>query len=138
MDSEYARIEHLKLIQRVVDRLARSSFTVKAAASTIAAALAAAMAATSSPAIGFGGLSLVGLWGLDAYYLSAERRFRTLYDSMRVGPASECGSENYFSMATHPKGWQVVRAATSSTLLALYLPVISVVVAVATVTLVWA
>ena len=135
MDKEAARIEHLKLIQQVIERLARSSFVIKTAASTVTAAIVAATVAASTPAIGLGGVALLSLWGLDAFYLSRERRFRALFNQVRTGAASEFSTKSYFTMTTHPgpsgSAW---RAACSSTLVTLYPSLLLVIGAVAAAT----
>ena len=98
MDQETARIEHLKLIQAVIARLARHSFAVKSLAVAAAAALITFTAATETPVAVIGGAALLPLWWLDATYLRQERRFRSLYDFVRAEPAAEFGARQYFSM----------------------------------------
>ncbi len=127
MDKEAARIEHLKAIQQVIERLTRSSFAIKAVASTITAATVAAIAVTSTPIVGLGGLSLLSLWGIDAFYLSRERRFRSLFDRVRIGPAPEFGDQTFFTMATWGDGESMFKVAVSPTLVALYIPLMLVV-----------
>jgi hypothetical protein len=124
MDKEAARIEHLKAIQQVIERLTRSSFAIKAVASTITAATVAAIAVTSTPIVGLGGLSLLSLWGIDA---SRERRFRSLFDRVRIGPAPEFGDQTFFTMATWGDGESMFKVAVSPTLVALYIPLMLVV-----------
>ena len=132
MDKEAAKIEHLKLIQQVIERLARSSFIIKTAASTVTAAIVAAMAAASTPQVGLGGVALLSLWGLDAFYLSRERGFRDLFDQVRKGTASEYNAESYFTMTTRPgQAGSIWRAVCSSTLLVLYPSLLLVIGAVA-------
>ena len=80
LDIETARVEHLKLIQAVIARMAQNSFAIKAASSTIVAALIAVTVGAKIPFVAIGGLSLVMLWFLDGYYLRQERLFRQLYD----------------------------------------------------------
>lgn len=130
MDKEAARIEHLKLIEEVVSRLARSSFTIKAAASTVTVALVAAAVATEDPLVTLGGVPIVSVWILDAYYLWQERRFRDLYDVKRLGPASDFGTDEFFSMV-RPTQQRTIKAvlksALSTSLLLLYLPLLGLV-----------
>jgi hypothetical protein len=80
------RIRHLEMIQGVASRLGTNSFLVKGWAVTVSGAF-----------LGFAidgkkwGLALTGLlpallfWGLDAYFLRAERLFRALHDAVRTG-----------------------------------------------------
>ena len=101
MSQEMARIEHLKLIQAVVDRLGRNSFAIKSTAAAATAALVALTASTNSPVAAVAGTAILLLWVLDARFLAEERAFRRLYDSVRVGPPPEYGSIGYFSMEVH-------------------------------------
>ena len=99
MDSETARIEHLKLIQVVVDRMSRNSFSIKAGALTLVAGLlAVAFGINHWMVAAIGMIPIAILWGLDAFFIRQERIFRQLYDTIRLGLAPEIGSAKYFSM----------------------------------------
>lgn len=74
------RTEHLKLIQSVVDRLARNSFALKGWTVTVAAALLGFAAKDSERSFALLAMYVVVAFGLlDAYYLALERRYRALY-----------------------------------------------------------
>jgi hypothetical protein len=82
------RVKHLELIQAVITRLGNDSFLVKGWAVTVSGVFLG-FSVTSKHA----GLALVSIlpatffWGLDTYYLRAERLFRALYERARVaGP----------------------------------------------------
>lgn len=101
MDSETARIEHLKTIQVIVDRMARNSFAIKAGSLTmIAGLLAVALGINSWIVTVIGTIPIIMLWCLDAFFIRQERIFRRFYDTVRLGAAPEIGSEDYFSMNT--------------------------------------
>ena len=125
MDPQTARIEHLKLIQSVIARLARNSFAVKSLAVAASAALIAFTAAAGTPLASVGGVVILPLWWLDAYYLRQERLFRGLYEYIRVGPAAEFGACHYFSMdvliGDHPKEG-LLRVVVRPSNLLIYLP----------------
>lgn len=82
-DFDEARIRHLELVQGVISRLGTNSFLVKGWAITVSGAF-----------LGFAitekkwGLAVISLqttvlfWGLDAYFLRAERLFRALHDEV--------------------------------------------------------
>lgn len=79
-DANEAERDYLKLIQNVVDRMARCSFLMKGWSVTIVAAILALNAKDLRPwlsAVGF--LPVLVFWILDSYYLRQERLFRALY-----------------------------------------------------------
>jgi hypothetical protein len=83
---EAHRVKHLEMIQAVIARLGTDSFLIKGWTVTISVAF-----------LGFAingknwGLALAGVipalvfWGLDAYFLRAERLFRALHEAVRTG-----------------------------------------------------
>ena len=83
MDSE--RIEHLKMIQTVIERMARNSFLYKGWALTVFAALLILSKHQYVAVDLLGIVPLALFWGLDAYYLKQERLYRKLYDKVRNG-----------------------------------------------------
>lgn len=94
------RIKHLEMIQAVIGRLGNDSFLVKGWAVTVAGVFFG-FAVNKSDA----GLAVVSLlptllfWGLDTYFLRAERLFRVLYDHVRR-PSSSV--EPFLMAATSP------------------------------------
>ena len=106
MDAEEARVEHLKLIQAVVNRLGRNSFAIKSAAAAASAVLVAFTASANSPLAAVGGFAILSLWLLDARFLRQERGFRRLYDSVRKGAPAEPSSDDYFTMELAPDARQ--------------------------------
>jgi len=94
-----AKIQHLQMIQGVINRLANSSFLLKGWSVILVSALFALAAKDVKiyfiylayfPAIAF--------WGLDGYFLRQERLFRKLYDKIRDTDSSNID----FSMNTAP------------------------------------
>ena len=80
------RIKHLEMIQAVVARLAGNSFAVKGWALTVAAAFIGFAANQDDSSIAFAGIvPIVFFYGLDVYFLQAERLFRVLYEAVRAG-----------------------------------------------------
>ena len=127
MSPETARIEHLKLIQAVINRLGRNSFAIKSAAAAASAALVAFTASTGSPVAALAGLAILLLWMLDARFLAEERGFRSLYDSVREGSPPEYGSDDYFNMEvlSPAKGsGGPIRVAASPSLYLFYVPLL--------------
>jgi hypothetical protein len=86
MDND--RVEHLKLIQAVVARMAGNSTQLKTWGVTIVAALAALATKEAERAFIYVGFIPILAFGiLDAYYLAFEQQFRDLYDLVRRGNA---------------------------------------------------
>ena len=134
MSPEMARIEHLKLIQAVVNRFGRNSFAIKSAA---AAALVVLTASTRYPVVALAGIAILPLWMLDARFLEEERGFRRLYDPVRGGPPTEYGSDSYFNMQvlSMAKGSDsLIRVAVSASLFLFYLPLLALIGASALIT----
>ena len=139
MDSETARIEHLKVIQGVIARLARNSFAIKSTAAAASAALVAFVASTDSPLASLGGIAVLSLWLLDSRFLRQERSFRCLYDTIRAGQPSDLGSDRYFTMDTSVvvnRADHVLRVAASPSLALFYVPLLVLIGLSAVVTLV--
>ena len=130
MDTETARVEHLKLIQAVVSRLARSSFAVKSAATAASVALVAFVASTDAPLAAIGGVGVVPLWLLDADFLRQERGFRRLYNLIRKGQPAGYGADRYFTMDASvavDRPDCLLRVAASRSLSLIYAPLIALV-----------
>lgn len=80
-----AKIKHLEFLQAAVTRLAGNSFLLKGWGTTLALAV---LVLESKVGLGkvawLAMLVLVAFWMLDGYYLVQERRFRALYDFVRL------------------------------------------------------
>lgn len=79
-------VEHLKMIQAVINRLAQNSsqaknWSVAAVTAILAFNSRSAQAITCAVAL----FPALCFWILDAYYLRQERLFRALYNSTAVG-----------------------------------------------------
>ena len=91
-------VAHLSMIQGIVNRLETNSFTLKALAMTLAAAVLAFLGTVKSPNTVFpaaGALPVIVFWLMDAQYLRLGRIFRRLYDAVRQGQVSEQFSMDY-------------------------------------------
>jgi hypothetical protein len=77
--------KHLEFIQEAVNRMASNLFLLKGWTVTLIAALFALAAKDSKPIyflIAY--IPPFMFWVLDGYFLSQERRFRSLYDHVRM------------------------------------------------------
>lgn len=94
-------VEHLRLIQGVINRMAQVSFILKGWTITIVAAVFGIAANAFTPWLGLLTLFPSLLFGgLDAYYLRQERLFRCLYEKVRLDPDGEVIPS--YSMNTSP------------------------------------
>ncbi len=83
---EERKVKHLELIQGVINRMAGNSFTIKGWGTALIAAILAFLAKDGRPQYAWIAiLPTIVFWFLDAYYLSLERAYRGLYDSVRGG-----------------------------------------------------
>jgi len=129
------RSKHLELLQAVISRMASNSFALKGWSVTVTAALLGLAAKDANP--GFAIIAFypaLAFWGLDAYYLRQERRFRALYDAVRSK-----GSVEPFAM--DPQGFDGEvdpwgRTLWAGVIAGLHIPVVSAVVGVLLYTLI--
>lgn len=86
MNDEEKVLEHLRMIQGVIERMGRNSFQLKAWSAALATGWLAFVAQGGTGQLQPGILVLVPftiLFALDGYYLWQERLFRGLYDDVR-------------------------------------------------------
>ncbi len=130
-------IEHLKIVQDVINRMAQTSFLLKGWMITVVVAILGVSLGGASSVLGFLALFPVFVfWGLDAYYLRQERLFRGLYELIRQD--TEHVTVPLFSMKTEPcrnavPGWWAT--VFSRTEMAMYLSTAAVVLVVSLVLL---
>ena len=73
-------VEHLKIIQGVINRMAQVSFILKGWSVTLVVGILGFATSTSDVSLSLSALlPAFVFWGLDAYYLRKERLFRELY-----------------------------------------------------------
>jgi hypothetical protein len=80
------RVEHLKMVQAVIARMAQNSFLLKGWSVTLVTAMNALAISGKRP--GYAILALfpaLAFWGLDAFYLRQERLFRALHQTIVEG-----------------------------------------------------
>lgn len=82
-----SKLQHLAFIQSVIDRLSGNSFLLKGWGVTLIAALFALAAKDSNKQfILLAYFPIIAFWLLNGYFLSQERKYRALYDQVRVLP----------------------------------------------------
>jgi hypothetical protein len=123
------RNKHLELVQSVINRLAVNSFLIKGWTLTVSAAFYGYAAYRMSWRVALVALLVpAAFWGLDTYYLRAERLFRHLFDDVRKGSKVD----DLFTMDRHPYQDKETRRGVfvSTTLLLFYGPVLAVGIAI--------
>lgn len=74
-------VERLKMIQTIIERMARNSSAMKGWSITVSGALLALAASTHDRRVVLVALyAVISFASLDAYYLALERNYRDLYD----------------------------------------------------------
>lgn len=80
--------KHLDLLQGAISRMASNSFVLKGWSVTLASGLIGLSAKDANPWVALLALLPVSIfWGLDAYYLALEHKFRDLYKAA-IAPAN--------------------------------------------------
>lgn len=132
VDHASARIEHLKMLQAVIDRMARTSASMKQYALTIAAAAIAFAGATGVAGIALAAAVLMlFFWGLDARYLQQERWFRDLYDEVRAQGTDQAPSFRILPDQALQAKRPFVDSARSWSVMMLYLPLVGFLIVLA-------
>ena len=80
---------HLNMIQGIISRMGNNSFALKGWAVGIMIAIYAFAGQNSNKAVIITLIPLIVFWMLDTYYLSLERKFRMLYDDVRIKDEKE-------------------------------------------------
>lgn len=79
------KLEHLKLIENVIERMDRNSFMLKGWVVTLlTGVLVLAVKVHLISYFAITGIPIVMFWGLDSYYLLQERKYRALYELVRA------------------------------------------------------
>ena len=78
-------MQHLQMIQDIISRMAGNSFLLKGWAVTLIAGIFA-LSSNDTDKLYFlvAYIPILVFWGLDSYYLCQERKYRKLYDYVRI------------------------------------------------------
>lgn len=82
-------IKHLEFIQGIIARISTNSFILKGWTITICAGLIALSQSLTIKISFIAIFLLIIFWALDGYYRSLEKRYRALYDDVRVRTSSD-------------------------------------------------
>ncbi|WP_238369193.1 hypothetical protein [Heliomarina baculiformis] len=117
--SEHRLHKHLDLIAVTISRMAQNSFLIRGWCVTVVTGiLALAVQAQDSILVLTAALPITAFWLLDAYYLMTERRFRALYDKVRL--TSDLDVDYSMDVAPILGQFGFWKAAFSFSLLAIY------------------
>nr|DAP30356.1 MAG TPA: hypothetical protein [Bacteriophage sp.] len=89
LKEETNKIGHLNMIQEIITRMGNNSFSLKQWSVGIMVAIYAFAGESSHKAVIVTIIPLIVFWLLDAYYLMLERKFRCLYDEVRIKKEEE-------------------------------------------------
>lgn len=109
------RRKHLELIQGIISRMANNSFLLKGWSVTLVAGLFALADKDTNHRLALVAyLPAIAFWGLDAYFLSQERRFRSLYDHVRrqLPGATDYSMDTSTVHAAYGTWWSAVGSKT--------------------------
>lgn len=83
MENKQDKISHLQMIQSVIDRMGKNSFSLKGWSVGVMVAIYAFAGQNYNKAVIVTLIPLIIFWILDSYYLMLERKYRRLYDEIR-------------------------------------------------------
>ena len=118
-----AQTRHLEMLQGVIARMAANSFALKGWSVTVTAALISLAAKDAN--VRFAMVALypaLAFWGLDAYFLRQERRFRALFDAVRRAETAESFTMDPSGADAGVPSW--FQTLLAGTLAAVYLPIL--------------
>ena len=78
------KISHLNMIQSIITRMGNNSFALKGWAVGIMIAVYAFAGSSNVKAVIVTLMPLIVFWFIDTYYLMLERKYRCLYDDVRI------------------------------------------------------
>lgn len=83
-DIPEVKIKHLEMIQSVITRLSANSFMLKGWAVTLVAGILALSIKDNPIYLIVSYIPVILFWFLDSYYLYLEKRYRALYNRIRM------------------------------------------------------
>lgn len=114
------KLKHLEFIQNIITRMNANSFLIKGWAITLVSALfALASKDANKNYVLVSYIAIPVFWILDGFFISQERKFRALYDAVRI--KSEDAIDFSMDISPYKKGRYTWAAGiTSNTLLLFY------------------
>lgn len=124
------KIEHLKMIEEIIKRMASNSFYLKGwSVSLLSAILVFAKLEADICFIFVALLPTIAFWYLDSFYLQIERKYRILYKKVQDDYNNEKDDVILFDMNTSKiKVDNVIRIMFSKSILPIYLTIIGIII----------
>jgi hypothetical protein len=125
-----SKLKHLEFIQGVINRLSTNSFLLKGWSVVLVSALFALSASNSNVSfIMLAYIPAIVFWGLDGYFLSVERLYRGLYETVRQKDNDNIDfSMDISDLEKEPHPWAL--ATLSKTLIAFHGSLIGAIIVV--------
>ena len=121
---------HLSMIQQVITRMGNNSFALKGWSVGMMIAIYAFAGQNSHKAVVVTLIPLIVFWFLDSYYLTLERKFRALYNDVRLRKEDEIdfdmNFDNIVVSMKDLKKYDFVNVFISKTVLPFYLVCIAI------------
>lgn len=136
MNKGLNKIEHMKMIQSIIERMSRNSFALKGWVVTLVAGIFVLSDKDADRTYFFiAYIPIIIFWGIDSYYLLKERLFRKLYNNVRCKEDSQID----FNMDTSDFGQKrdYLKAVFSKSELGFYFPLALVATCIAMMHLLW-
>ena len=124
------KLKHLEMIQMTISRMASNSFLLKGWSITLTVGSFVLISYTSNviPLTAVV-VPIIFFWILDSYYLLQERRYRCLYDEVRLKDESEIDFSMLPQDTQNKKGLSLVNCIFSTIEALFYVPVIILAIA---------
>lgn len=101
-----SKIKHLEFIQNIINRMAKNSFLLKGWAITVIAAIFALSSGNKESIQNIFFIVLIAsFWIMDVFYLVNERRFRMLYDEVRLKKEEEIDFSLHVEIYKESRDW---------------------------------
>jgi hypothetical protein len=127
------RLEHVKMLQAAIARMAQNSFLLKGWSVSLATGILAVALAEKRQAFAWLGLlPAFAFWGLDSFYLRQEKLFRSLHDDVCTAFGSSAPvmfGMNTASVSSPPASWW--RLLFNRTVVGIHAPLLAVILATA-------
>lgn len=122
---EENKVAHMNMVQQIITRMGNNSFMLKGWTIGIMVAVFAFAGKDAHKAIMITIIPLGVIWFLDSYYLTIERKYRALYEEIRLKKESEITFDMNFNNVkltmNNIKKYSIFNSFTSISVMPFYL-----------------